>query len=598
MKASVNRSLASAIMAARAGWAVPQRMGPGAAGELFMQRMQALISKKLAPDRLDRYIAIRDTARDAVRKLNAGDRDAAERMLAAAAERLPKLSDDPEVGDLARSWIDQAWAYLDTRDGLLAAAERRLRLAMESDTRLERIHGYDLMHIGRIHTVHLWLRVKAASGATDAALEGANAIVAYVNGFGDDLPVGDGWSRQAAARIPKDLAVAMTYRVASETGIVLNGMDRKRSVQALGRLPELNRIDPEVYDEICDWTHIKRAWADGLTNDFLTRASSYLEAGRRETCLWYVVLLDLCRVAFALRPGAARLFGAEVIERARKDSVIPHRLNRDFAQLGEDRPKTPWVASAPSRRFHLACVGLPRSGVVSLFTLFRTFRAANEYAEAETIRILLDNRKGRLSDEALRAYLERRDKESALEMDAASFLHLVADLLAEMSTETRFVLPIREPEAWLESYLRELIKVYGQLKARGASPPAWQQEYGEMLMGKFDWQEIATPEARRASLPDLAVRFLTHWTQATGKMLDILPPERTMVLRTEALGPMRDRLAAFAGQPAGSLTSASHSNASPSGPSPLDGLRDGWLAQTVADICGSTYARALKRSIQ
>ena len=594
MEFPVNKHLARAMTASRAGWILPQRMGAGAAGELFMRRMQALISEKLSPDRLVRYIAVRDAVRDAVNKLNAGDRQDAEKLLKSSYANLPELSDDLEVEDLARSWIDQAWAYLDVRKGDPAAAEKRLRLAMDSDTRLERAHGYDLMHIGRIHTVHLWLRVMAAKGETGAALDCVNAIVAYVNGFGDNLPLGAGWSRQAASRIPADLAAAMTFRVAGEAGIMLSGMDRKQSAKALDRLPALRNLDPEDFKEISDWVCIKRDWAEGNANAFLTRIVPYLAEGRRETPLWYAVLLDFCRAAPALRPDAARLFRSEVIENAKMDSTMPRRLGRNFEELADNIANAPWVASKPSRRFHLICVGLPRSGVVSLFTLFRNFNAANEYAEADAIRKILDHRGGRIGDEAMRAWLLRRDRESMLEMDAASFLHLVADLLVETNAETRFVLPIREPAAWFESYMRELLRVFGQLQARGKSPPAWFQEYGEMLLGRFDWNEIADPDTRRDSLPDLARRFLRHWTQATGKLLDVLPPERTLVVRTNDLGPMRDRIAAFVSQPPGSLTGVSHSNASQPGPSPLDGLPNGWLARTAVDICGPTHGRAMR----
>ena len=598
MMVPVTTQLASAMMAARTGWALPPRMGPGATGELFMQRMQARIAEKLQPDRLARFIAMRDAVRDAVRLSRGGDQRAAGSALEACAARLPGFANDPELDDLARLWLDQAWAYFDVRRGDPAAAEARLRRAMDSDTRLEQVHGYDLMHIGRIHTVQLWLRVQVAGGAQGAALDGANAILAYVNGFGGDLPMGTGWSKEAASRIPADLAAAMTRRVASEVGTILGGLDRKHCARALERLPALERLAPEVHDEVTDWVRIKRAWADGRTDDFLTRAIPYLAAGRRETCLWYAVLVDLGRAARALRPNAARIFCAEVAARAGEDPAVPRRLRREIEGLAEEPSAAPWVATMPARRFHLVCVGLPRSGVVSLSTLFRDFRTASEYAEAESIRTLVNHHRGRLSDDALRDYLARRDRESGLEMDAASFLHLAGDVLAGLSDETRFVLPVRDPDAWFESYAGELLRVLERLHARGKAPPAWQRDYGEMLLGRFEWEEITAPEARRAGLPELARRFLAHWARATGKMLESLPAERTLVLRTQDLGPMRDRLAAFVGLPAGALTGPSHSNAKPPGSAPLDGLPEGWLSRTVAEICGPTHARVLERCVR
>ena len=593
----MTRQLARAMMAAWAGWMLPPRKGPGVTGRLFMQRMHAQIAGKLDADRLARYVAMRDAVHDAVRLLNTLGWQAARQAFEACTARLPDFANDPELDDLARYRLEQALAYYDWRRDDLDSAEARLQHAMPSETRLEKMHGYDLMHIRRVHTVHLWLRLQAARGALGAALDGADAIVAYVNGFGDDLPLGTGWSTEAAARIPADLAAAMTCRVAGEAGFLLGGLDREQSATALDRLRAFDQLAPGVHDEILDWTRIKRAWAEGRTDEFLDRVIPYLTAGRRETGLWYAVLLDLCRAARALRPEPARLFCAEVASRTGEDPEVPHTLKRELGTLTEEPPVVSWAATIPARRFHLVCVGLPRSGVVSLFTLFRDFRAANEYAVSETIRALVDHHKGALSHDALRAYMARRDRESALEMDAASFLHLAGDLLAAMSDETRFVLPVRAPEAWCESYLGELVRVHDRLRARGKAPPAWQRDYGAMLVDRFDWEEIATPEARRAGLPDVARRFLAHWARATGKMLDTLPPERTLVLRTQDLGPMRDRLAAFVDQPAGSLKGAAHSNAGPPVPGLLDGLPDGWLAQAATEICGAAHARALERCI-
>ena len=597
----VTAQLAQAMLAARLGWPLPPRTEPGDTGELFMQRMQARIAEKLDADRLARYSAMRNAVRDAVRLLGTGGPSAAKDAFTACAERLPDFADDAELDDLAQLGLTQAWAWYDIRRGDPAAAEARLRRAMDSDTRLEQVHGYDLMHVGRIHTVHLWLRAREAAGARAEALDGANAILEYVNGSGGDLPLGAGWSREAASRISADLAAAMTRRVASEAGAVLAGLDQESSARALDRLPMLERLASGGHDEIAEWSRIKRAWAQGRADDFLTRAAPYLAAGRRAPCLWYAVLLDLCRVCSALRPQAARLFCADVAERCGEDPAVPRQLRAELKGLARQPPEAPWVATMPPRRFHLACVGLPRSGVVSLFTLFREFRAANEYAEAETVRALVNHRNGRMSADALRDYLARRDRESALEVDAASFLHPVADMLVSLSDEIRFVLPVRAPDAWFESYIGELLRVLERLGARdkAKAPPAWQRDYGEMLLGRFEWEEIATPEARRASLPDLARRFLAHWAQATEKMLDTLPPERTLVLRTEDLGSKRDRLAAFVGQPAEALIGTGHSNARPPGPSSgLAGLQEGWLERATAEICGPVHARALERCVR
>ena len=591
----VTAQLTAAILATRSGWALPARRSPGVTGELFMLRMQARIAEKLQPERLARYIDLRDRVRRAVRLLNGNQLDSADEVFRDCDTLVHEFAGDSELLDLGRSWLEQARAYADVRRQDPEAAEKRLLRSLDSDTRLEQVHGYELMHIGRVHAVHLWLRVQEARGAVQSALDAANAIIRYVNGFADALPVGTGWSRRQAARIPADLAAAMTRRVADDLGILLAGLDRQQCVRALDRLHVLQSLPFDVHEEIVDWVRIKSAWARGSTDELLARLVPYLAAGRRETRLWYAALLDMCRAARALRPRAALIFAEEVAERVRHDPDVPGRLRPALRALADETPTVPWAAHSPPRRFHLMCMGLPRSGVVSLYTLFARFRAANEYAEAESIRMLVQYHNKAVSRDALVAYMERRDRESALEMDAASFLHLAADVILSLSDETRFVLPVREPGAWLASYLRELLRVHDRFRARGKTPPCWQRDYGAMLLGRFDWEEIASPEARRKSLGGVARRFLIHWARSTETMLDTLPRERTLVLRTQDLGPMRDRIAAFAGLPPDSLSGTGHSNPSPPGPGGLEGLPQRWLAKSAADICGPTYARALGR---
>lgn len=594
MKRSVTRQLATAIAAARTGWALPIRKGQGVTGALFMRLMQAQIAGKLDPERLARYVAMRDAVQRAVRLLRTGDRTASGRAFEACAARLPQFANDPELDGLARSWLDQARALFCLRQGDYSAAEAHLRSAIESDIRLERDHGYDLIHVRRIHKVHLWVQVQAAQGIEAAALDGAEAILAYVNGFGDDLPLGTGWSSEAASKIPGELAAAMTHRVASDVGCLLCGLDRERSAGALDRLPALDRLTTGVHGEVADWVAIKRAWSEGRTDDFLARAISYLALGRRQTCLWYAVLLDLCRAARPLRPTAARFFCEEVAGRAGRDRSIPRPLRREMENSIDEPPAISWMPTIPTRRFHLVCVGLPRSGACSLFALFRNFRVASEYAQAETVRALVDRHKGRLSHDALRAYMARRDREGALEMDAASFLHPVVDVLVGLSDETRFVLPFCEPGAWFESCAMELQRVYHRHRSRGRRPPVWQRDYGETLFGRFDWQDFATPDTGRTNLRDPARRFLTYWARATGRMLDTLPPERTLVLRAQDIDAKRYRLAAFVDQPGNSLIAADRIDTGFAGPRSPDGIPQDWLARAATEICGATYARALK----
>ncbi len=586
--------LVHVVRATRVGWSLPPAMEAGPRGQLFADLMQAQIAEKLSAGRLGRYQAVRDAVREAISVLHRDGTDAAGEMFAKA-QRLaaPFVDTDPELDALSQSWIDQAMAFYDVRLGDLKSAEARLEQAMTHDTRLEQDFGYDLMHIGRIHTLHLWVRVQAAKGYIATALEAADAVLSYLHDGREDLPFGTGWSATLAAQIRPDLAAAMTYRICSEIGTIVQPMSQAEARRSLLAMPGLQQVAASgAYNEVATWRDAKLAWGEGQVYTFFEAVVPALMAGRGQTCLWYAMVLDAVSIAKTLREQSGLLFAEDVAQRAEKDTadpvILPGAIRAALRNCDAAPLSAPLVVTWPKRRFHLMCMGLPRSGTTSLFTLFRRMRAANEYAEKATIEALTGQAPG--SD--LAAFLARRDRESALEMDAASFLHLAAPELVAQCPDAGFVLPVRRPAEWFESYLKMLLRWHDRFRAKGRTPPGWMEAYGQRLFGHFDWAEIATKDARDQFMPSVAERFLGHWADATLRTLDALPPQRRLVLHTHDLGKRRGDLARMAGISEDLITMESHANISPPGPDILQGLSRSDLAQMAQDICSPAYSAA------
>ena len=229
---------------------------------------------------------------------------AAGRAFDACAARLPEFAHDPELDALARFWLDQARAWYDVRRRDPAAAEARLRRSMDQR---------DAAGAGA------WLRPDAYRADSHRASVAARAGGREAPGRRRSTAPTPSWRmstgsaatcrwapagrRKRRRGSPADLAAAMTRRVAGEVGTILGGLDQEHSAGALDRLPVLERLPPDVHDEVTGWASIERAWAEGRTDDFLARVVPYLAAGRRETCLWYAVLLDLCRTAPRAAPA-------------------------------------------------------------------------------------------------------------------------------------------------------------------------------------------------------------------------------------------------------------------------------------------------------
>ncbi|WP_120634231.1 sulfotransferase [Ruegeria sp. EL01] len=582
------------VRATRVGWSLPAAMEAGPKGQLFADLMQAQIAEKLSADRLVSYETVRDTVREAVSVLHREGTDATGEVFAKAQRLAAPLADtDPELDALSQSWIEQAMAFYDVRLGDLKSAEARLERAMADDTRLEQDFGYDLMHIGRIHTLHLWARVQAAKGDVSTALQTTDAVLIYLHGGGEDLPFGTGWSSNLAKQIRPDLASAMTCRICSEIGAIVQSMSQAEARQYLLVMPGLKQVAAlGIYDEITAWRSAKLAWCEGQVYDFFESLVPALMAGRGQTCLWYTMVLDAVSVAKGLREQSGLLFAQDVAQRAEEDTadpiVLPGVIRAALRNCDAVSLSVPLIVNWPKRRFHLMCMGLPRSGTTSLFTLFRPMRAANEYAEKATIDALT----GQIPGSDLATFLARRDRESALEMDAASFLHLAAPELVTQCPDAGFVLPIRPPAEWFESYLKMLLRWHDGFQAKGRTPPDWMKAYGQLLFGHFDWAEIATEDARERFMPKVAERFLGHWADATSRTLEVLPPQRRLVLHTHDLGRRRGDLAQLAGITEEHITTESHANISPPGPDILQGISRSELAQMAQEICGPAYLAA------
>jgi hypothetical protein len=595
---NLNTLIARAIAAYRLGRALPPAMSQGPSGELFRARAQALIEDRLDAHEHACYVNVRDETRRAVGRIESGDLSGARIHFSAIGARLEHLPAGEECQLLCRSWVDQGKAYLHARAQEWEPARRCLASAMASDYALESRFGYTLFHIGRVHVLHLMLRVDAGAGDVEKAIDTAQAIVEYLHGEREELPMGGGWCRGKAAAVPEDLRNAMTARIASEVGTQLALCGAGTAPALLHRFPAWRQLrDHHMLHEIYQWGETKEAFLERDSAGFLERALPMLAVGRRETTLWYAVVLDLCRACTALRPRAGGAFLDEVARDAEQwrslpAALLPGLLCRRLRHNREDVERYAYIHRPPTRRFHLINVGLPRCGTSSIYSLFARFRAGNEFMERETITQCVRRSRGELSDRQFMEYIRRRDREGGLEVDSASFNHLYLDILRDEHPRARFLFLVRDPYTWTGSYIRMLRHWLRRFAERGRMPPQWMTDYGSMLLGDFSWDVLSWKRTPGDQLHSLAEAFVLHWATANRRVLDLLPEERSLVVRTDELSRRAPEIARFCGIPPDALTSQDHTNASEDRFDPLAGLTPGFFdalcARHAADVLSRT----------
>jgi hypothetical protein len=468
--------------------------------------------------------------------------------------------------------------------------------AMQADLALEDEFGYDIFHIGRVHTLHLWMRAEGESGNRIGAVRLAQHIVDYVHGRRDTLPIGAGWSRARAAAVPDELKLAMTLRISSEAGTQVALSRPEDAAAAFAEFTAWQEwADHPVLSEVHEWAQAKAAYLAGDTRRFLERAEAFLAKGRRETTLWYATALDLCRVCAALRLEATRPFLADVHEDVTAWRQLPPDVQSPglFAVMSRERDADPARGYRPrpsARRFHVLTVGLPRTGSTSLYTLFTNFRAGNEFMERETISQVVARHNGTLTAGQFEQYLRRRHCEGDLEMDAASFHHLYLEFLVREHPDARFIMTIRSPYDWANSYIKMIMGWHQRFTAAAEPLPSWMEDYGVMLFGDFSWSWVASPATVAERAEPLADAFIRHWAEANRRTLALLPAGRSLIIRTEDLSQSGGRLADFAGVPAASLTDQHHSNRHPDRSDLLAGLGRAWVDQRAHDYGADVLA--------
>lgn len=202
------------------------------------------------------------------------------------------------------------------------------------------------------------------------------------------------------------------------------------------------------------------------------------------------------------------------------------------------------------RRFHAFSVGVPRSGTHSIGGLFANYRAVHE-PEAETVIELMVRQatgQDRLSDGQLVQSFQRRDKYLWLEMEASNPIGYFTGTLVKAFPEARFILTIRDCYSWLDSYLNQQS---GQPIYTGVND-FW-DDMRRVYYSVGDDQHAAGEQVLAERGLYTLDGYLTFWQRRNQMVLEQVPADRLLVIRTTELGESLGKIGRFLSVPADSL---------------------------------------------
>ena len=210
------------------------------------------------------------------------------------------------------------------------------------------------------------------------------------------------------------------------------------------------------------------------------------------------------------------------------------------------------------RRLRLYGTGNGRSGTTTLARMFRAYRVAHEIDQERSWVLATRVLTGEwdVNSWRVRSALRRRDLRYHLEVDVAGHMAPLAPALAQMHDDARFVLLVRDCFSWLGSVVDQR-----SIIPRDRGRRYFQAKY-QRHGATFAPEESALREADVFPVAS----FLQGWADGIQRVLDGVPAERLLVVRTEDIDTSVELLARFAGVPASTLQpNHANRNSSPVG---------------------------------
>jgi Sulfotransferase domain len=196
--------------------------------------------------------------------------------------------------------------------------------------------------------------------------------------------------------------------------------------------------------------------------------------------------------------------------------------------------------SYPIRQCHAYGVGMAKSGTHSVAAIFRQYRALHEPQPEQMIDAILAAASGALTPEQQDAFLVRRDRDLQLEIDVSQLNYFFIVELVNLFPSAKFILTVRDCYSWLDSLInhqlgRDASHRWGLLRDMrfGREPRSYSVE--EQILVENDLYTLDG--------------YLSYWNIHNRKVLDVVPPERLLVVRINELPHSLPALAGFLGIP-------------------------------------------------
>jgi hypothetical protein len=192
-----------------------------------------------------------------------------------------------------------------------------------------------------------------------------------------------------------------------------------------------------------------------------------------------------------------------------------------------------------SRKFKIYNVGLAKTGTTSIANIFGNYQSGHEFLLKETGQVIKDFQNNQITQADLRDFVKQRDEIGNLEVDSTFCNSYYLDILAEEFSSAQFIFTIRDCYSWVDSVIN---MVYTHTKITHLDlifglPPSLLGNEAELRKHFYQYLD----------------QLLALWASVNTEILEKLPGDRSLIIRTHEISKKLDDIAGFIGIPADTL---------------------------------------------
>ena len=241
-----------------------------------------------------------------------------------------------------------------------------------------------------------------------------------------------------------------------------------------------------------------------------------------------------------------------------------------------DEPK---LVLPAERRFHAFCIGTAKSGTHSIASMFNKFyKSAHEPDSHFMVGVILRKAMGLFSQRELSLFVKKRDERLQLEMEASNLNYYVLDDLLREFPEAKHVLTIRDCYSWLASAINHHLN--------GLKDAEHWHLYRDLRYKAPDVKYAPQEKVLKEMGVHPLEGYLIYWAAHNSRVLELVPKEKLLIIRTDEISNSAEKMAAFFGIPVGTLdTKQSHEFQAPRKFAVLSKIDPDFLEEKFTQSC-------------